>query len=84
MIGLRYPGHDTLGCFSSPRLCRPALNSKLGGVCEQCAGQKSRDNIGQERRQAEFGLTPYKKSARKPGCFSAGMNGFNSTYIAFQ
>ena len=25
---LRYPGHDTLECFSSSRLDRPVLNSK--------------------------------------------------------
>ena len=27
---LRYPGHDTLECFSSSRLYRPVLNSKWG------------------------------------------------------
>lgn len=29
-IGLHYFGHDTLGCFSSSKLCRPALNRHTG------------------------------------------------------
>lgn len=30
MKALRFMGHGTLGCFSSPRPCRLRLNSELG------------------------------------------------------
>ncbi len=63
MTRLRYPGHDTLGCFSSSRPCRPALNSKLAVAASSVSGMKAVDNVGEERHQAESGLMRHQ--ARK-------------------
>ncbi|WP_292486574.1 RRXRR domain-containing protein, partial [Methanohalobium sp.] len=45
---LRYPGHDTLGCFPSPLLYRIALNSPEGRDSVLCS--TNRDNIVEGKR----------------------------------
>jgi hypothetical protein len=47
MLELRYPGHDTWGCFSSSKLCRGPLNSTLSGY-GSAARLTSPNNLGEE------------------------------------
>ena len=46
-MGLRYPGHNTQGCFTSSWLCRPIVKQHRPWTTGSAASRTSPDNLAE-------------------------------------